>query len=169
MVATAIAAIGVGVGLYGAISGSDAAEQQAAYQAEALKLQKQEMEERRKAMDLDARRRRREIIRQGIAARSAALTTTTAQGANFGSALPGAYGGIEGRTGTNLQGVNQNQEIGGRIFDLKGMQSDAYVKAAMAGSQMATSQALTQAGSMMIQNSSQLATLGKSAYGFLTS
>jgi hypothetical protein len=169
MVASAIAAIGVGVGLFGAISGSEAADQQAQNQAQALALQKQEQEERRKAMELDARRRRREIIRQGIAARSAALTTSTAQGAQFSSALPGAYGDIEGRTGTNLTGVNQNQEIGERIFDLKGLQNDAYVRAAMAGSNLATSQALTQAGSMMISNSSQLATLGKTAYGFLTS
>jgi hypothetical protein len=169
MVATAIAAIGVGVGLYGAISGSEAADQQAQYQSQALALQKQEMAERRKAMELDARRRRREIIRQGIAARSAALATSTAQGAQFSSALPGAYGGIEGRSGTNLQGVNQNQEIGERIFDLKGLQSDAYVRAAMAGSNVATNQAMTQAGGMLINNSTQLAQLGRSAYGFLTS
>jgi hypothetical protein len=168
MIAEITAVAGLVIGGIGLFESNDAAQQQAQYQAQALALQKQEQKERRKAMELDARRRRREIIRQGVAARSLALTTATAQGAQFGSVLPGAYGGIEGRTGVNTLGVNQNQEIGGRIFDLKGQISDAYVNAAFAGSRAASGQALTSFGGMLLQNSQNLAKLGSSASAFLS-
>jgi hypothetical protein len=39
----------------------------------------------------------------------------------------------------------------------------------MAGSNLATSQAMTQVGSMLIGNSTQLAQLGRTAYGFIAS
>lgn len=168
MIDLIIAAAGVAASAIGLFGASEANEQQAEYQRQALALQKQEQAERRKAMDLDARRRRREIIRQGIAARSLALTTATAQGAQFGSALPGAYGGIEGRTGVNTLGVNQNQEIGGRIFDLKGQINDAYAGAALAGSRAATGQAITQFGNTLLTNSQNLAKLGSSAIAFMS-
>src|SRR5262245_14983635 len=86
--------------------------QQAKYANEAAKAnaaaidqQKQAEAFRKQAMDLDATRRRREMIRNMIASNATAETVATAQGAQFGSALPGAYGGISGRTGVNELGV----------------------------------------------------------------
>lgn len=168
MIEAVIAAVGVAVSAFGMFGASEANEQQAQAQREALALQKQEQAERRKAMDLDARRRRREAIRQGISARALALATTTAQGGQFGSALPGAYGGIEGRVGTNVQGVNQNQEIGGNIFTLKGQISDAYGQAAIAGSRASTYSAVSQFGTSLTANSSNLAKIGSTAAAFLS-
>ena len=169
MIEAIIAGVGLATSAFGLFSSNKAAKEQSKYQAEALALQKQEQAERRKAMDLDSRRRRREIIRQGIAARSLALTTTTAQGAQFGSALPGAYGGIEGRTGVNTLGVNQNAEIAGTIFDLKGQQNDAYGRVAMAQSKLATGQSLTQFGNSLLNNTSNLTKLGSTAAAFVSS
>jgi len=72
------------------------------------------------AMNLDAQRKQLEVVRQAQRARSLALATATAQGANKGgtSALGGAYGQVAGQTNTNLQGIAQNLQIGKNIFGL---------------------------------------------------
>lgn len=74
--------------------------------------------QRNQAMHLQANRQQMEIIRQGQRARSLALATATAQGANKGSGLQGGYGQISGQTGVNTKGVQQNLGIGQNIFDL---------------------------------------------------
>ena len=108
--------------------------QQGEYQQQTIALQRNNEAERRRAMELDAMRRRREMIRQAIAARSQALQIATHQGiSQDGSALPGAYGGIQGRTGVNLLGVSQNEEIGGRIFDNNAQISQINSRSAAAG------------------------------------
>lgn len=73
---------------------------------------------REKAMNLDARRRQMEIIRNQQRYRALALTNATAQGAQFGSGIQGGYGQISGQTGVNLLGVQQNLGIGQDIFAL---------------------------------------------------
>lgn len=67
-------------------------------------------------MRLNARRERREIVRQGIIAQGVALFRTSAQGAQFGSALPGAQGQIAGQTGRGVVASNQNEALGSSIF-----------------------------------------------------
>lgn len=71
---------------------------------------------RQQAMLLDADRRKREIVRQGIIARSHALATGINQGVTGGSALPGTYGQISGEEGVNLLGVNNAVSFGTDIF-----------------------------------------------------
>jgi hypothetical protein len=73
---------------------------------------------KQRAVNLDATRRRQEMIRQGIAARSAALTVATAQGAagQGSSGLQGAYAQIAARTGVNVQGVTQQQRLAQELF-----------------------------------------------------
>jgi hypothetical protein len=73
---------------------------------------------RQEAMNLDARRRSMEVIRNQQRYRAMALTNATAQGARQGSGLQGGYGQISGQSGVNLMGVLQNQMIGNDIFGL---------------------------------------------------
>ena len=73
-------------------------------------------EERERQTNLDASRRRRDIIRRGIIARAQSQAIATAQGASFGSGPAGAQASITSQTGANVLAVNQNQEIGGNIF-----------------------------------------------------
>jgi len=68
--------------------------------------------QRRVAMELDARRRNLEIVRNQQRGRSMALAAATAQGARRGSGLQGGYAQISGQTGVNMLGVNQNLQIG---------------------------------------------------------
>lgn len=71
---------------------------------------------REKQMNLDVQRKRREALRQAAAARAVALNTASAQGAQFGSALPGAYGQIGGDTARNVVSLNQDQQLGKQVF-----------------------------------------------------
>lgn len=76
-------------------------------QAEALRAQ---------GMELDARRRQTEIIRNQQKARALGLATATAQGARQGTGLQGGYGQISGQTGNDLLATQQSLGIGRGIF-----------------------------------------------------
>lgn len=103
LIGLAIAAIGTGVAVKGQMDVAEATQ-------DAEKL-------RKKQMNLDAMRRRREIARQAILARSQALSNATAQGAGEGSGLQGGYGQISGEAGRATLETNQSQTIGSGIFD----------------------------------------------------
>lgn len=70
------------------------------------------------AMEVDARRQQLEVVRNQQRARAVGLTAATAQGASKGSGLQGGYGQASGQAGVNLQGIQQNLEIGRNIFGL---------------------------------------------------
>lgn len=75
---------------------------------------------RQQAAELDATRRRREIIRQSIVARAQGLSVATGQGANSqgSSATQQAYASISGQADVNLSGINQASEAGRKLFNI---------------------------------------------------
>jgi hypothetical protein len=164
----AIAAIGVAVGAAGLIGSNKAANDANAAQQQMLALQRQQMEEQRKQMELDALRRKRDIIRQSIAARSVALTTATAQGAQLGTGLQGAYGVIGGREGSNLLALSQNLTIGRNMADLKMNESFAQSRYANAQSQLAFYQGLTSLGGGLLKNLDSISRVGTTFGNFAT-
>jgi hypothetical protein len=87
-------------------------------------------EARRNQMTLEANRGRRAVIREAIATRSLALATATQQGAEAGSALPGASGQIIGRAAESMQGINFSEDISNQIFDANA----AYARGGMISS-----------------------------------
>lgn len=99
----------------------------------------QQVEGQRKiAMEVDARRKNLEIIRNQQRARAIAQTTAVAQGGRNSSGLQGAYGQISGQTAFNEAGVNQNLQIGRSIFDLNAQITDQKI----AGSRLEDAYAL---------------------------
>ena len=100
-----LGAVGLGLQVYGQIQ-----------QTKALKA---EEAQRKKQMNLDALRQRRDIARNAAMARATALASANAQGAAGGSGIQGGFGKIAGRAGNQTGAVNQNQEIGNKIFDAK--------------------------------------------------
>lgn len=91
---------------------------------------------REQASELDATRRRRDAIRQGIVAQSTSLTRATNQGA----ASPGStvvaqsQADITGQTNTNVLGINQNLQFGQQLFDINKNISSLYLNAQDANS-----------------------------------
>lgn len=67
-------------------------------------------------MNLDAMRKKRAALRESLVARQMALANATNQGAAAGSGLPGGFGQIQGIAGQNIQGINQDQQLGQQIF-----------------------------------------------------
>jgi hypothetical protein len=161
-ISTLIAAAGVAVAAGGAVMSYQASQRQNEFQQQAITQQQEVERQRQLQMNLDASRRKREIIRSSIAARSASLAQTTAQGAAGpgGSSLAGAYGSIAGRTGVNWNGVDQNQQIGNSIFGAHQAQFQAYRGMADAQSYGAIGSGLSSLGGAMVQNAGIIGKVG---------
>lgn len=170
-ISTLIATAGLAIAGVGAYEGYEASKQNNQAQQAAIAAQEKAEELRKQQMELDATRRTREIIRQSTAARSAALAITTAQGAAYegGSAVPGAYGSIAGRTGVNELGVSQNLEIGEGMFAAHMDQLGAYRRAADAQSQMAMWAGIGSLGNSLISNSTTIGKIGDYGVGKVSS
>jgi hypothetical protein len=153
-----VGVIGLGISAASAFMSYSAQQKQAEMQAKALQLQQQAEKSRQQQMNLEAMRKKREIVRNAIAARSEALAVGTAQGSagDGSSALPGAYGGISGQSTGQLQAVNQNQQIGNNIFSLHRQMYGAYQQAASAGSDAAMWSGIGSLGGMLMKNNTTI-------------
>lgn len=179
MVLPLLTGLGLGFTGLGAISNYQASKQSANLNRQSseesrkqAQLEQQVERQRKVSMEVDARRKRMEVLRNQQRARSTALAVSNAQGANFGSALAGAYGQIGGQTGTNLRGIDSNLDIGRNIFDynslisqskmrqfeLQGQMGDASTKAALG-------QGLTSLGGSTLGLMDPINRLGKNMFG----
>ncbi len=93
-------------------------------------------------MKLNARRAQMEVLRNNQRARSMALSSSTGQGAQFGSGLQGGYGQIGGMAGTNLLGINQNLKIGETISTYNQDITNQQLALSKYGGQAATAQGI---------------------------
>lgn len=159
------AGIGVGLTAFGAIKGVGAAKKEADISKQMTGTELAIEAQRQKAMELDARRKQIEMVRQAQRARALALTTASAQGAQDGSVLAGAYGSIQGQTGFNLEGVQQNLAIGESIFGLNQQIAQQKMKMADVGAEKATSQGISSLGGALIQNLPGIKGLGGNLFG----
>jgi hypothetical protein len=102
----------------GALTQVEGATQQNAANKQIIGLEMQQEEQRRLAMEIDARRSVRQTVRQAQVAQAQGLTAATHQGAGFGSGLQGAYGQISGDRNTSILGIGQNLAIGRALFGI---------------------------------------------------
>lgn len=148
LAATAVA--GVGLQVYGTAKSTSAAKAQSQYQQQIAADQQRQEALRQKQMELDARRRQLEQVRNMQKARALALSNANAQGAQFGSGLPGGFGQISGEGNTQLLGVNQSLLLGRENFGLSADISSARYGYAGASGQYATGQGLSSLGGGLI-------------------
>lgn len=133
-----IALGGIGAQVAGASQQADAAKKAAeeSRKAEAIK---------QRQMELESQRRKRELIRQSLIARSQAVSQATGQGAQFGSSLPGALGAISSQADYNVQGANQSEALGHQLFQTNARIADAQ-------GEMATGAGLSSLGGSLVKN-----------------
>lgn len=143
-------AAGAAVSLIGGMGGAEASSSYYKTQQDIGSLEGKVNDQRKAAMEVDARRRQLEVVRNNQRARSLAETSATSQGSQFGSGLQGAYGGISGQSNTNLTGINQNLEIGRNIFGLDTQISADRIAASGYQSQMNTDKAMGQLGGALM-------------------
>ena len=72
--------------------------------------------QRMQAMEIDARRKQMDNLRQAQRARALGTIAASAQGALFSTGLQGGRGQISGQANVNQLGITQNLEIGRNIF-----------------------------------------------------
>lgn len=160
MAAITAAVIGAGAAIYGTVKQNKAAKQQAAAQQQQIQAEQQAEALRRQQMELEARRRQREIIRNQQKARAMALATSTNQGAALGSGLQGGYGQIAGDAGTQQLNTAQNLMIGRGIFDANVGVSNAKMAYASASSDMATGRTISSLGGTIMSLGPTLKNIG---------
>jgi hypothetical protein len=115
---------------------------------------------RQQAMELDARRRSNEMLRQEQRARAMALATSTVQGLGQGSSsLGGAYGQISGQTGVNMLGVSQNLGMGREMFGINQAISQQRIMQAGYQGQAARGSGLASMGSSLLGVAPQFSAL----------
>lgn len=136
-ISTLISAVGVAGGIAGTAVQFSAA-------------QKEERARQRMA-NLEATRARRDQIRQAQAARASALASGVMQGAQGSSAVAGGMGSATSTAASNIQGINQGEQIGGIISSAR--------------SQAATGSFISSMGSMLVNNASTFGRLGEYAVG----
>ena len=125
-------AIGLVTSAIGSFQAAAGAERQAAASERAERLREQQMK-------LESARQRRQSIRTMLQARSQALLAAQAKGGATGSGIAGGIGQITSQTASNVQGINNAEEIGSGIFR-------ENREIASAGAQVAWGQALTSLG-----------------------
>lgn len=155
-----IAAVGVAASIAGTAVSYRASQQQVKAQKQLVAAQQSAENSRQQQMNLDATRKKREIIRQAQVARAAAVSTANAQGAGDTSALAGAEGAISGQSGVNYLGVAQNQQIGNDIFSANASAGAARMKEADAGGLSGLGSGLGSLGGALVKNSGTIARIG---------
>jgi len=138
--------VGLGLEIYGGIQQSKIAKEKAAAEMEQAGLEKQLNNVKRQAMETQNRRMQMEQVRRGQVARSMALESGAAQGAQFGSAEGGAAGSISGQTGSNILGMSQSLQFGEQTFNLQDQISDVKMTEAKLGGEAATAAGISAIG-----------------------
>lgn len=109
-------------------------------------------------MNLDALRRKRQVIREAQLARSQALANATAQGAQEGSGLQGGLAQVESQKNDSILGIDQNLELGTEIFKQNKIQRQGQ-------SQANIGSALQSVGGAVMQNRGAIERVGTYAFG----
>ena len=123
----------MGLSVIGGVISAVGAMKQAKASAKAEKL-------RERMMSLEAMRKRRELIREGVVARAQATSNATAQGAGEGSALKGGIAQITNQQNRNILASNQDEALGKGVFK-------ANRQYASAGGMIALGQGISSLGS----------------------
>lgn len=150
---------GLGIDLLGSQQASKAAAASAQSSMQIAGLEEQQNQQRQLAMQISARRQQTETIRNAQRQRALSQTTAANQGASMGSGAAGAYAGIQGMAAYNLQGTNQNLQIGNTLFGLDAQISTQRIAMAQDQSSQASASGLSSLGGALMKSAPMLASL----------
>lgn len=150
-ISAAISLVGLGTSIFGGAQSSSAtssmsrvAQAEADANSRVSGLEQQINGQRHQQMVLDTSRQQLQIIRNTQLARSMAINSASGQGVSAmgsgSSGLMGGLGQISGDSGRNIEGINQNLQIGNNIFGFNDQISQQKQLLAQLGGQMAVLQ-----------------------------
>lgn len=145
-----IAGVGLAASAVGAYTQYSAAQQSA-------KAQKKAEAIRQQAMNMDAMRRQRQLVREGRMAQANSLVSGISQGAQFGSGLAGGQAQVAAQTGSGLYYNDQARRSGNAMFDANAALYDAR-------SSESTGSGLSSLGGALVKNSEMLSRIGSYAF-----
>lgn len=160
MLAVGMMVAGAGTSLFGGMSGASSQKKISQYDMQIAQQELLADRQRKNAMELDARRKRTENIRQMQLAASVGMQRAVAQGAQFGSGLQSGLGQVTSSGYWNDTGIQQNLEIGRNIFGINEQISGLKIKKAEAGGDLAEAQGIQSLGGSMMKIGSAFASLG---------
>lgn len=149
------AALSLGAGL----SGANAAKKKAGAEQAIFQYQFQADQQRRQAMELNAKRTSLQTLRNAQQAKAVGLAAGVNQGAQFGSGVAGAQSAATTAGGLNILGISQNRQIGENLFDINQNIGAARLTASQAESQMAEDQAWSSLGTGIMKMAGPLGRL----------
>lgn len=161
-----IGAAGLALQLFGGMAASQKAHEAFGIQTQITGLERQANNQRQTAMELSARRQTLELYRTSQRARALAVNNATNQGASYGnsSGLPGGLAQVADQTMFNVQGVNQNLELGRNMFGIDDKISQQKLALSGVQSSMATDQGISNLGGSITNNAKTIGQIG--SYGF---
>lgn len=162
-----ISAVGLGLQAFGGFAAASKAKEAYGIQSNISGLEGQVNDQRRTAMELSARRQSMEIFRNNQRARSMAMNNATQQGASYGnsSGLPGGLAQVNDQSNFNLQGINQNLELGRNIFGLDDQISKQKMALSGVQSDMMTDQSISQLGGSITKSAGTLGSIAQFGFG----
>lgn len=157
-----VAAVGAVASGVGAVTQMSAAKDSAEANKRIAADQQRQEALRMQAMELDAKRKQTEMLRQQQRSRAMALASTTSGNSQEGSGLQGAYGQFSGATNENLLGLNQSLQLGQQNFGISQDITQARYNLADASAMSAYGAGISSLGGALVTNA---ATIGKIGQG----
>lgn len=154
--------VGLGMSLFGGASAASDAKQAASIQSNIAGLEGGLEDQRHTAMELSAHRQQLEILRSNQRVRAMAQNSAVMQGAQFGSGLAGGEAQIQDQGLFNLAGVNQNLEIGEKMFGINQQITGQKQQLAQVQGQMATDQGISSLGGALVKAGPTIGSIGQS-------
>lgn len=161
----AIAAVGIGISIFGGIKSSQTASQVSAVSQDEAAQEKLENDQRAQQMELQANRQQTENIRNVQKARAMNIATSTSGNSQFGSGLAGAEGADTAMGGYNALGINQNLQIGRTLYGLSNKISADKIQLAKLGGNAATDQGISNIGGDISKSAGPLGSMAKGLGG----
>lgn len=152
--------VGLAAQAYGAYESYQLGQQISGVQGQITQQQIEAEAVKRNAMELTAHRSQLEVVRNNQRARAMATNNATSQGAQFGSGLSGGLGQIQGQSGTNLLGINQNLATGEQLSSINTRIDQYQGQVTQLQGQLSTAQGIGSAGKAMSGTSGQWGFLG---------
>lgn len=170
-ISLAIAGVGLGMKLFGGLSGSSA---QSKYSAEIAQisqsnsyLEQEVNSQRNEAMEMTGRRQQMEDYRNTQRARAKGLNASVNQGAQFGSGMAGGQAQAAAQGTLNAQGISNMMQTSNNIFGLDNSisKNNAQITAlkGQMNSALASDKGIADLGSSLMSGANTLGNLGQDA------
>ncbi len=154
-----IAAVSMGIQIFGGVGASKAASQATAIQQQEIQSEEQANSVRQTAMEVNARRMSLENFRKNQQLASQAKMNATSGNSQFGSGLAGGLGQVKSEGLFNDQGIQQNLGLGEKLFSIDNQIDQDKIALAGTQSTIATDQSISGFGAALGKNAGTISNI----------